>query len=262
MTRSSSACSPQITILNGSRHAVWVAIYKRSALRTTEPPVAWEVVVSPPRGKTTVFIPQDYQVLARYSFRPENPRRPVHQTNVLQVPHAPAGAGFLIEGVASPDRRIWGAVLTRVADSPGGYQVRMINRFTVGVWAHVKQGGRDIVSPRILSPLSAWTEDLDSPFYIAVLSLPRSAGDLLLSSEVALTEIAVKVGESVRVQGGPHKGFRISKISAEDSGVDKEPKAQANPKAKADTRKRAAVKKPTSRRRDHGATKKNSMDLL
>lgn len=249
MASSISAGRPKITIVNGTRLAVWVAIYKRSPLRTNEPPVAWQVVCPPPRGKTTIFIPRDYQVCAHYSFEPENPRRPVHQTNVIQVPHAPAGAGFVIQGVSSQDRRTWGAVLTRGDKSPGWYQVRIVNHFTIGVWGHVRQDGRDIVSPRILPPMSAWTEDLDSPFYIAVLPFPRAAGDLLQDSELALTEIAVKAGESVKIQGGSFKGFKISKIPEGSSKTNKEPKAQVRPKAKADTKKRATAKKPASRRK-------------
>lgn len=240
MASSISADRPQISIVNGTRLAVWVAIYKRSPLRTNESPVAWQVVFPPPRGKTTIFIPQDYQVYARYSFEPDDPRRPVYQTNVLQVPHAPAGAGFVIEKVASPDRRTWGAVLTRAAESPGWYLIRIVNRFMIGVWSHVLQGGRDIFSPQILPPEAAWSEDLDSLFYIAVLPWPRAGGDLLLDSEIALTEIAVKAGETVKIQGGPYKGFKISRI----------------------TKKQAAAKKPASRRRERGKTRKDSSSLL
>src|SRR6185369_907197 len=94
----------RITIVNGTRQAVWVALYKRSPLHADGPPVAWQVVSPPPHGRTAVFIPRDYEVCARYSFAPENPGRPIYQTRTVQVPHAPAGAGFVIEGVSSPDR--------------------------------------------------------------------------------------------------------------------------------------------------------------
>lgn len=211
MESAASPSRPPVTIVNGARRAVEVVVYKRSPLRPDQPPIAWQVVPLPPRGKTTIVLPREYQVCARYSFEPDNPRRPVHQTNVLKVPQAPAGAGFVVEGV-SPDRRIWGAVLTRTTETPGWYQIRVVNRFPIGVWGHLRQEGRDVVPPRILPPLATWTEDLSSPFYLAVLALPYSAGDLLQDSEIARTEIAVQAGENVKVQGGPRKGFEISRI--------------------------------------------------
>lgn len=246
MERSDLTGRSQITIVNGTRSAIWVAIYKRSPLRTDEPPIAWQVVSPPPRGKTALFIPRELQVCARYSFEPENPRRPVYQTNVCRVSHAPAGAGFVIESVPSQDRRTWGAVLNRTVENPGWYQIRVVNRFSLGVSIHLRMEERAIFPPRIVPPMAASTEDLDSPFYIAVLPLPRAAGDLLPSSEIALTEIAVKVGESVKVQGGPRKGFKISRASEGDSTIDSEIK------------KRAPVKKPkpASPRRERGKTRK------
>lgn len=264
MESSSLTGRPQITIVNGTRCAVWVAIYKRSSLSTSEPPIAWQVVSPPPRGNTAVFIPRDYQVCARYSFEPENSRRPVYQTNVLQVPHAPAGAGFVLESVSSPDRRTWGAVLTRTAESPGWYQVRVVNHFSIGISSHIKQEGRDIFPPRTVPPKAAWIEEMDSSFYVAVLPFPRAAGDLLLNSEISLTETVVKAGESVKIQREPLKGFKISRIIPGTSSSalfeepdlcehepapsvpGKKPKPQAKPKA--DVRKRevakSAVKKP------------------
>lgn len=244
MTSSVPTGSSRITIVNGTRCAIWVAIYKRSSLREDQPPVAWQVVPPPLRGKTALFVPQEVQVCARYSFEPEKPRRPVHQTRVLQVPHAPAGAGFVIENVSSPDRRACGAVPTRTAESPGWYQIRVVNRFLIGVSVHVRMDGRDLFPPPIVPPMAAWTEGLDSPFYVAVLPLRRAAGDLLPESEIALTETAVRVGESVRVQGGPVKGFKISRISADDSTE------------KAEIKKRKPAKKTASPRRGRGKARK------
>ncbi|HSK81020.1 MAG TPA: hypothetical protein VLQ45_31495 [Thermoanaerobaculia bacterium] len=217
MESSIFAGRPQITIVNSTRCAVWVAIYKRPLLHTNEPPVAWQVVSPPPRGNTAVFIPRDYQIYARYSFEPENPRRPVYQTNVLQVPPAPAGAGLVLEGVSSPDRRTWGAVLTRTTQSPGWHQVSVINRFSIAISGHVRQQGHDIFPPRMVPPMTAWTEKLDPGFYVAVLPLPHAAGDLLPDSEISSTETAVKSGESVRIHREPGKGFKISKITPETS---------------------------------------------
>lgn len=240
---------PRVTIVNGTRSAIWVAIYKRSPLRTDEPPIAWQIVSPPPRGKTALFIPRELQVCARYSFEPENPWRPVHQTNVCRVPHAPAGAGFVIESVPSQDRRTWGAVLNRAAENPGWSQIRVVNRFSIGVSIHLRMEERAIFPPRIVPPMAVLTEDLDSLFYVAVLPLPRAAGDLLPISEIALTEIAVKVGESVRVQGGPRRGFKISRVSAGDSTRDPEPDIKAIEQPK-------PAKKPASRRRTPRKTRK------
>jgi hypothetical protein len=240
MERSAPAGRPQITVVNGTRCPIWVAIYKRrSLLHGNEPPVAWQVASPPPRGKTSFFVPRDYQVCARYSFEPENSRRPVYQTNSLQVPHLSAGAGFLIESVTSLDRRTWGAVLTRTAESPGWYRIRIANRFSIGVSIHVRMEGREIFAPRIVPPMAALIEDLDSPFYMAVLPLPRADGDRLLDSEVALTEIAVRAGESVKVQGGPRKGFEISRRD------EKQPVKERK-------------QEPASRRRERGKTRKAS----
>jgi hypothetical protein len=219
---------PQVTIVNGSRRAVWVALYKRSPLSIGEPPVAWQVVLAPPRGKTSIYTPRDYQVCARYSFEPENPWRPVYQTNALQVSHAPTGAGFVIESVPSQDRRICGAVLARATGGPGWNQIRVVNRFLIAVWSHVRQAGRDIFPPRILQPGAALIEDLSSPFCVAVLPSPRAAGDLLPDFEIAMTETVVNVGDSVRIQGGPFRGFKISRLDPPSPNKGREtPKKQA-----------------------------------
>ncbi|HEX3553784.1 MAG TPA: hypothetical protein VIA62_11210 [Thermoanaerobaculia bacterium] len=188
----------------------------------------------------------------------------MNQTNVLQVPHAPAGAGFVIEGVSSPDRRAWGAVLTRVAESPGWYRIRVVNHFMIGVWSHVRQGGQDIFRPRLLPPMAALTEDLDSPFYLAVLPLPRVAGDLLQDSEIVMTEIVVKEGETVKIQGGPNKGFKLSKIPAGSSAPEKKPKAQAKPKVEIKVREvvKKASKEPARRRREREKTTKAPSRLI
>lgn len=203
----------RITILNSTRSSIWVAVYCRSALRNDEAPIAWQVESVPSRATTAISAPRDYQIFARYCFKPEAPRQPVYQTNTRAVLRASAGAGFVIESISTPDRCTWGAVLIPAAQEPEWYRVRIVNRFPLGVWTHVRQGGRDVFSPRVLPPGSSGIEDLDSPLYVVVLALPRAAGDLLLNTEVAATEIVVEAGESVKVQGGPRKGFKISKLS-------------------------------------------------
>lgn len=269
---------PQVTIVNGTRSAIWVAIYKRSPLRVDQPPVAWQVVSPPPRGTTALFVPRKVQVCARYSFEPENPKRPVYQTRSLALPNAPAGASFVIEGMSSPDRRTWGAVLNRVVEPARWGQIRVVNHFSIGVSLHVRMDERDIFPPPIVLPTGAWTEDLNSPFYVAVLRLPRAAGDLLPQSEIALTEIAVRVGESVKVQGGPRKGFEISRIPEGEPHLDAEtadpvepevetlaqpprsPKRKPKPKAQArpntEIKKQEPARKPASRRREPRKAKK------
>jgi hypothetical protein len=107
--------------------------------------------------------------------------------------------------------------------------------------------------------LAVWVEDLSSPFYLAVLPLPREAGDLLQESEIALTEIAVEAGEHVDIQGGYRKGFTFSRIPEEDPTLvedseleagnqemqvtkGKPPKKPARPKSK--SKKQAAKRSP------------------
>jgi hypothetical protein len=282
MSNPASAGRSYVTIVNGTPCTVWVAVYKRSPLHASEPAVAWQVVSSPPRGKTAISIPQAYQVCARYSFEPENAKRPVYQTNTLPVPRAPAGVAVAVEGISTSDRRTWGAVLTRTAENLGCYQIRIVNRFAIGVWSHVRQDERDIFPPRILPPMATWTEDLSSTFYLAVLQLPSAVGDLLPESEIARTEIAVEVGEHVKIQGGPRKGFEIIKISEEEARLVEEPEivlkrqAPRSPEkkltkpsgSKEGIRKRATVKKPakkpgqeTARRRDRLETKRTPAKL-
>jgi hypothetical protein len=202
MANPETAGRPQLTIINGTRQAVWVAMYKRSTLRPDQPPVAWQVLSLPPKRRVDVSFPEEYQVCARYSFAPEKPLRPVHQTNVLTVNNVPAGSGFVVDGVSSQDRRSWAAVMNRTAKSPGWYEISIANLFPILVWSHVWQEGRDVFPPRPLPPRSVVVEDLRSPFYLAVLPLPPAVGDLLPNGELAPTEIAVEPGKSVKIQGG------------------------------------------------------------
>lgn len=280
MESSTLAGGPRIMIVNGTRSVIWVAVYKRSPLRGNQPPIAWQVISPPPRGATALFIPRGVEVCARYSFEPENPRRPVYQTRSLPLRNTPAGAGFVIESVSSPDRRTWGAVLSRAAENPGWGQIRVLNRFSIGVTIHVSMDERDIFPPPIVPPTAGWIEDLDSPFHVAVLFVRRVAGDLLPLSEIALTETSVRAGEALRVLGGPRKGFEICRIPegeailrteredpvepevethaqpprAPERKPKPEPKAQARPKA--EIRKQEPAKKPASRPRGPGKTKK------
>jgi hypothetical protein len=274
MKRLATGGRSQITIYNGTRCAVSVALFKRSPLHPDAPAIAWQVVSLPPRGRTAVLISRDFQVCARYSFEPENPRRPVYQTHTLQGLHAPAGAAVTIEGISTPDRRTWGAVLARTPEGPGWFRIRITNHFAIGVWAHLWQDEQDIFPPRILPPMATWTEDLSSTFYLAVLPLPHAVGDLLPESEIALTEIAVEVGEHVKIQGGPRKGFEIIRTSQGDAILVEErqlevdvqaPRApkvklETQVKSKAKTRRREmsmepAKKEPSNRRRKRSTKK-------
>jgi hypothetical protein len=103
------------------------------------------------------------------------------------------------------------------------------------------------------------TEDLDSPFYIAVLPLPHAAGDLLPNAEIALTETMARAGETFRLQGGPCKGFKLLKCLDGSSTADRKPKAQARPKAQGKTPKRAAVERPVGRREAGDASSASSI---
>lgn len=197
---------PRITIINETRRILWVAIYRRSPLRLKEPVVAWAVVSPPPRGRSAVPVPPDYQIFARYSFDPEDPLKPVYQTRTFQLKR-PAG-GFAIDAV-SLDRHTWGAVLNRMPEGPAWGRIRVVNRFGIGVWSHVQQDGRDVYPPRILTPGMAWTEDLSTPYLLAVVSAPVAPGERLPDEEISLSEVEIGRCGTAAVTGGPRKGYKI-----------------------------------------------------
>jgi hypothetical protein len=248
----------RITILNETRRIVWVAIYRRPPSRPGETAVAWAVAAAPPRGKSVIPVPGNYQIFARYSFEPEDPLKPVYQSRTLSL-KTPAG-GFAVDAI-SLDRRTWGAVLNRLSDGPGWGRIRVVNRFGIGVWSHVQQDGRDIYPPRVLPPDMAWMEDLRSPFYLAVLRGPVQAGDRLLDEEITLSEVELDRGGTAAVRGGPRKGYEIltpapqgGKLKPEKHPVDLPDELEArapqpSPRPKASQRTAKASPKPPKKPR-------------
>jgi hypothetical protein len=179
----------RLAISNESDDLVRIAVYKRSPLRPGEPAIAWTILSLPPRGRTLCPVPRDIQLFARYSFFPERPSSPLHQTGTLRLRQA--DACFALEAV-SADRRTWSAALTRISGpAPGLGRVRIVNRLGLAAWSHIQQAGRDLFAPRILPPSAVRTEDLSSPFRLAVVGPHILEGAVLPDEEIRATEVVI-----------------------------------------------------------------------
>jgi hypothetical protein len=197
----------RLAISNESDDLVRIAVYKRSPLRPGEPAIAWTILSLPPRGRTLCPVPRDIQLFARYSFSPERPASPFYQTGTLRLRQA--DACFALEAVTA-DRRTWSAALIRASGhTPGPGRVRIINRFGIGAWSHIQQAGRDLFAPRILPPGAMRTEDLLSPFHLAIVGPHILEGAVLPDEEILATEAVIGASGEATARSCARAGWVI-----------------------------------------------------
>jgi hypothetical protein len=245
----------KLEIANETRGIVHVALYKKSMLRPSEPPVAWAIVSPPPRGRAIFSVPRDYRVFARYSFSPEDPWQPVYQTNVLPL-HRNHDSLALQE--ISLGRSAWGAILARNVRKTALGELRIENNFTIGAWCHVQLGEHDVHPPRLLSPHGVLIEALASPFFLAVVSPLARAGAPLAEHEIRATEVELADGKGgvFTVHRTTTQGYRIAPGAPSADRVKHAKEAVASPRAKPKKAPRTPKAQPKTRAKPNADTKK------
>lgn len=202
----------QITILNGTNELIRVAIYKKPTVTPLLSTVAWQIVAPPPGGRTLVPIPEDYQVFAEYSLDqtnpdPSSPTATVHSTNTVNF--LETTAYFQINSRTSQDKQSPGAVINQVFSGLQLNEVRVENKFALGVLSHIQKDGVDIFAPHVLWPGAVRIENVISDLYLAVVGQFVFQGSQLMDEEIQMTETPILEGGTALVTGSMWQGYSI-----------------------------------------------------
>ncbi|MDC8744686.1 hypothetical protein NY751_01005 [Xanthomonas campestris] len=198
----------KITLINQTDETVRLALYQKPIRNPTLATIAWQVAAPPPGGSSTVDIPSDFSVQARYSNDPTNPSN--LDTSTKPVSFSETSASFSIDGVVSQDRRANGAVLNQAFTDLVPSEVRVFNNFSIGAETTIYRGGDAIYEAQVIWPGSLFLENIESNMYVAVISQFTYKGQRLVQEELSLTETEVPEGGSIVVTGSMWTGYSLT----------------------------------------------------
>ncbi|MCC5084137.1 hypothetical protein [Xanthomonas campestris] len=198
----------KITLINQTDETVRLALYQKPIRNPTLATIAWQVAAPPPGGSSTVDIPSDFSVQARYSNDPTNPSN--LDTSTKPVSFSETSASFSIDGVVSQDRRANGAVLNQAFTDLVPSEVRVFNNFSIGAETTIYRGGDAIYEAQVIWPGSLFLENIESNMYVAVISQFTYKGQRLVQEELSLTETEVPEGSSIVVTGSMWTGYSLT----------------------------------------------------
>lgn len=198
----------KITLINQTNETVRLALFQKPVLNTHLATIAWQIVAPPPGGSSTVDIPSDFSVRARYSNDPANPSNLDMSTK--PVSFSETSAAFSIDGVVSQDRRANGAVINHSPDDLVLNEVRVINNFSIGAEATIYRGEDAIYEAQVIWPGGLFREDVRTSMYVAVISQFAYKGQRLVQEELSLTETEVPEGGSLIVTGSKWTGYSLT----------------------------------------------------
>ncbi|MDO0843905.1 hypothetical protein [Xanthomonas campestris] len=198
----------KITLINQTDETVRLALYQKPIRNPTLATIAWQVVAPPPGGSSTVDIPSEFSVQARYSSDPTNPSN--LDTSTKPVSFSETSASFSIDGVVSQDRRANGAVLNQAFTDLVPSEVRVFNNFSIGAETTLHRGGDAIYEAQVIWPGSLFLENIESSMYVAVISQFTYKGQRLVQEELSLTETEVLEGGTLIVTGSMWTGYFLS----------------------------------------------------
>lgn len=197
-----------VTLVNNTNEMVRLALFKRPVLRPGLDAVAWKIVSPPPHGQATVNIPDQYAIVGRYSGDRTNPSNLDMQTAALAF--AETTATFSIDGVTSQDRLASGAVITQRFDELFLDEVRVVNRYGIGVEVSVLLDGSPIYAPQVVWPGGVLMEDIRGGIYVAVVAPFTLSGQRLVQAEYSLTQTQLLEGGTLAVSGSMWEGYALT----------------------------------------------------
>ncbi|MGN6151535.1 MAG: hypothetical protein ACTHOH_05925 [Lysobacteraceae bacterium] len=198
-----------LTLVNRTNEMVRLALFMAPVLDPTLGSIAWKIAAPPPGGSATIEIPDDFALQARYSSDPANPSHLDTETAV--VAFSEFTASFAIEGEASTDGKAGGAVIRQLFTDLVLNEVRVVNRYPIGVELSILKGGNPIHAPQVLWPGGMLMEDLRGAIHVAVVSQLAMAGGRLVQEEIGMTRIDVLPGDTVVVTGSMWTGYALSR---------------------------------------------------
>ncbi|MEA9911581.1 hypothetical protein XcmpCFBP7700_02860 [Xanthomonas campestris] len=198
----------KITLINQTEETVRLALFQKPVKNPTLATIAWQIVAPPPGGSSTVDIPSDFSVQARYSNDPTNPSN--LDTSTKPVTFSETSASFSIDGLVSQDRRANGAVINQTFTDMVLNEVRVVNNFSIGAETSIYRGGDAIYEAQVIWPGGLFLEDVRTSMYVAVISQFTYKGQRLVQEELSLTETEVLEGGSLIVTGSMWTGYSLT----------------------------------------------------
>lgn len=197
----------KITLINRTDEMVRLALFMAPVINPNLAAIAWKIVSPPPGGSTTVNIPPDFAVQARYSSDPSNPSDLENTT--AAVAFAETTAAFSIDSITSEDRQATGAVIHQIFTDLVVNEVRVANRFPIGVEVSILKGGDPVYPPQVVWPGGILMEDVRGSISVAVVSQFATRGQRLVQEEISLSRTEVIDGGTLQVTGSQWTGYAL-----------------------------------------------------
>ncbi|GAA4802298.1 hypothetical protein [Lysobacter hankyongensis] len=197
----------KITLINRTDEMVRLALFIAPVLNPNLAAIAWKIVSPPPGGSTTVNIPPDFAVQARYAGDPSRPSE--LDTTTATVAFAETTAAFSIDSITSEDRQATGAVIHQIFTDLVVNEVRIANRFPIGVEVSILKGGDPIYPPQVVWPGGILMEDVRGSISVAVVSQFATRGQRLVQEEISLSRTEVIDGGTLQVTGSQWTGYAL-----------------------------------------------------
>lgn len=200
----------KITLINNTNEMVRLALFMMPVLNPNLTTIAWKIVSPSPGGSTTVDIPPDFVVQARYSGDRSNPSELDNTT--AAVAFAETTAAFSIDGITSQDRQATGAVIRQIFTDLVMNEVRVVNNYSIGVEVAILKGGDPIYPPQVVWPGGLLMEDVRGSIQVAVVSQFTTKGQRLVQEEFNLTRTEVLEGGTLQVTGSQWVGYALTSL--------------------------------------------------
>ncbi|KHL59196.1 hypothetical protein OZ10_02825 [Xanthomonas cannabis pv. cannabis] len=200
-------------MINQTNETVRPALFQKPVMNPTLATIAWQVVAPPPGGSSTVDIPSDFSVQARYSNDPTNPSN--LDTSTRPVSFSETTAAFSIDHFVLQDGRANGAVINQTFTHLFPDKVCVVNNYSIGAETAIYRGGDAIYEAQVIWPGGLFLEDLRTNMYVAVISQFTYKGQRLVQEELSLTETEVLEGGTLIVTGSMWTGYSLSAAEVE-----------------------------------------------
>lgn len=198
----------RITLINKTDETVRLALFMAPVRDPDLATIAWKVVAPPPGGSTTVELPPDFAVQARYSSDPDNPSH--LDTTTAAVSFSETTAAFSVDSVASGDGKAAGAVIHQRFTDLVLNEVRVANQCPIGVEVSILRDGDPIYPPRVVWPGALLMEDVRGSIHVAVVSQFVASGQKMVQEEISLTQTELLPGGTLEVTGSQWTGYTLT----------------------------------------------------
>lgn len=198
----------KITLINRTEEMVRLALFMMPVQDPTLASIAWRIALPPPGGSTTIEIPDDFAVQARYSSDPAHPSHLDAAT--AAVAFSESTACFSIEAAPADDRQATGAVVRQLFVDLVLNEVRIANHYPLGVEVSILKDGDPIFPPQVVWPGALLMQDIRCPIHVAVVSQALVGGGKLVQEEIGPALVELPLGGTLEVAGSQWTGYALT----------------------------------------------------